>query len=321
MNARYYSPNVGMFISADPAMDGANHYAYAGCNPVMYNDPTGMWTKDSDGNWVRDSSDLSILTYNNDNGGDGDDTSTITWNPNDGPLIIEIEIPDNGNKKPNPFETDEQLRTQRGSGGSDPSVSSSPNISFISPFMNNRRNNSNRNPIDGVYQLASGIDLDNDDDRISLTKDIECGSARDLYGTIRPGYGSYKSLKNLSGDLEVNASKARTYPYNGGKVSNNFIKNAITPGKGGVSPIGRALQKHVDRGSTFYNGATANNAKNTEIGSKYLDNILLNGSVSYDWVPSQGGLVIKIRLDNGAGVWWRSDGTLIGFLEPYSNKK
>ena len=43
-NARYYSPNVGMFITADPAMDGANHYAYAGCNPVMYNDPSGCET-------------------------------------------------------------------------------------------------------------------------------------------------------------------------------------------------------------------------------------------------------------------------------------
>ena len=31
-----------MFITADPAMDGANHYAYANCNPVMYNDPTGF---------------------------------------------------------------------------------------------------------------------------------------------------------------------------------------------------------------------------------------------------------------------------------------
>lgn len=41
-NARYYDPKCGVFICPDPAMSGANHYAYAGCNPIAYNDPTGM---------------------------------------------------------------------------------------------------------------------------------------------------------------------------------------------------------------------------------------------------------------------------------------
>ena len=40
-NARYYDPALAMFMCPDPAMQGANHYAYANCNPVMYNDPTG----------------------------------------------------------------------------------------------------------------------------------------------------------------------------------------------------------------------------------------------------------------------------------------
>ena len=34
-------------IRPDPAMSGLNHYAYANCNPIMYNDPTGLWEKDS----------------------------------------------------------------------------------------------------------------------------------------------------------------------------------------------------------------------------------------------------------------------------------
>ena len=41
-NARYYDPHIGMFLRPDPAMSGLNHYAYASCNPVMYNDPTGL---------------------------------------------------------------------------------------------------------------------------------------------------------------------------------------------------------------------------------------------------------------------------------------
>jgi RHS repeat-associated protein len=79
MNARYYDPRVGMFTTSDPVMDGANHYAYANCNPIMYNDPTGMVT----------------VTSKDDN----PDTPEIEYNPdNDSPLIIDFEIPDNQEK-------------------------------------------------------------------------------------------------------------------------------------------------------------------------------------------------------------------------------
>ncbi|MBM3282900.1 hypothetical protein FJY90_01475, partial [Candidatus Gottesmanbacteria bacterium] len=40
-NARYYDPRIGLFISADTAGGKLNRYAYAGGNPIMYNDPTG----------------------------------------------------------------------------------------------------------------------------------------------------------------------------------------------------------------------------------------------------------------------------------------
>ena len=42
MNARYYNPDLAIFMRPDPAMDGLNHYAYVSGNPIMYMDPTGL---------------------------------------------------------------------------------------------------------------------------------------------------------------------------------------------------------------------------------------------------------------------------------------
>lgn len=36
-----------------------------------------------------------------------------------------------------------------------------------------------------------------------------------------------------------------------GGINSNFLKSATTPGKGGVSPVGRALQKHASRNGSF----------------------------------------------------------------------
>jgi RHS repeat-associated protein len=48
MHARYYSPDLGRFISADPrtiqaAASGTSPYAYAGGSPMRYADPTGLF--------------------------------------------------------------------------------------------------------------------------------------------------------------------------------------------------------------------------------------------------------------------------------------
>lgn len=40
--ARYLNPKTSRWISADPAMDGINWYAYANNNPIKYTDPAGL---------------------------------------------------------------------------------------------------------------------------------------------------------------------------------------------------------------------------------------------------------------------------------------
>jgi RHS repeat-associated protein len=41
-NARWYDPELGRFISEDPAKDGSNWYIYCGNNPLVFIDPTGL---------------------------------------------------------------------------------------------------------------------------------------------------------------------------------------------------------------------------------------------------------------------------------------
>jgi RHS repeat-associated protein len=53
MNARYYSPTLGRFLSADPiirelvAPQYVNRYTYVLSNPIRANDPTGAFVEDS----------------------------------------------------------------------------------------------------------------------------------------------------------------------------------------------------------------------------------------------------------------------------------
>lgn len=43
MNARWYSPELGRFMSEDPARDGVNWFAFVGNNPLTFVDPTGLF--------------------------------------------------------------------------------------------------------------------------------------------------------------------------------------------------------------------------------------------------------------------------------------
>jgi RHS repeat-associated protein len=43
LRARYYDPEIGQFLSSDPAGQGSNFYSYAAGNPVNLADPSGMF--------------------------------------------------------------------------------------------------------------------------------------------------------------------------------------------------------------------------------------------------------------------------------------
>lgn len=69
MNARWYSPELGRFMSKDPARDGVNWFAFVGNNPLTFVDPTGLADIEADrinGDEFRDTDgDLRSPTYLN----------------------------------------------------------------------------------------------------------------------------------------------------------------------------------------------------------------------------------------------------------------
>ncbi len=73
--ARYYSAEMGRFMSRDPLgyVDGLNMYAYVGNNPLNFVDPSGMIARDI-GSFLRDP---SMLTFENIFRAPGNDTPMI----------------------------------------------------------------------------------------------------------------------------------------------------------------------------------------------------------------------------------------------------
>lgn len=104
----------------------------------------------------------------------------------------------------------------------------------------------------------------------------------------------------------------------------NLTNVATTPGKGGVTPVGRAFQKHAgnsNRAGTFSGEVSGNAAQNTLQGVQYLERILTNPNASFMVRYTKAfGDVLDVRLPDGTGARWSADGTkFIGFLEKYTN--
>jgi RHS repeat-associated protein len=67
MRARYYEPWTGRFLSEDPAMDGANWYAYCDSDPINFADPQRRAKIDIGGiywiEWQKHDGDLAWGEY------------------------------------------------------------------------------------------------------------------------------------------------------------------------------------------------------------------------------------------------------------------
>ena len=98
---------------------------------------------------------------------------------------------------------------------------------------------------------------------------------------------------------------------------------ATTANKAGLSPVGRAIQKHTGREITgFAVGKTGHAATNSTNGAKFLEELLTNPNSSYA-VKNHAvhGQVLNVRLPNGLGAQWTADGQkFIGLLEAYTPK-
>ncbi|HLC07135.1 MAG TPA: hypothetical protein VJJ26_03025, partial [Candidatus Babeliales bacterium] len=110
-------------------------------------------------------------------------------------------------------------------------------------------------------------------------------------------------------------------------INNGFeqlIKSATMCLKGNNTSAGRAFQKHAARqGSAFVGEITGNAAKNTEQAMNYINMIIKSHDSTFVIRSTNSyGDILDIRLPDGMGARWTSDGSkFIGFLERYTMKQ
>jgi RHS repeat-associated protein len=86
LGAREYDPGIGRFISVDPAFDNSDPqqmegYTYAGNNPVVYSDPTGLMHDSEGGSSTSGYSAMYECIYGHVNCGSSPDPITPTTTP------------------------------------------------------------------------------------------------------------------------------------------------------------------------------------------------------------------------------------------------
>ena len=131
-----------------------------------------------------------------------------------------------------------------------------------------------------------------------------------------------RQTSNQPGDtanLGNSAQSART-PWG---TNDDLINSATTPGKGGVTPVGRAFQKHAgnpSRAGTFTGDVSGNASQNTQSGVRYLNSILNNPNSKFTVRDTTAhGKVLDVRMPDGTGARWSADGSrFITFLERYT---
>ena len=87
-------------------------------------------------------------------------------------------------------------------------------------------------------------------------------------------------------------------------------------GRGGLSPIGSAIQSHATRPGTFFQ-AGRSAADNTAIGERFLGSVLETGTITRS-THGVFGSIMDVRLASGAGVRFTEAGEFIGLLERFT---
>ena len=106
--------------------------------------------------------------------------------------------------------------------------------------------------------------------------------------------------------------------YRARKAAEQMIASGTSEiGRGGLTAVGRALQKHAARPGGSYFAATTNSAQNARAGAGFLRFLFRAGIASTFEHPVYGSIV-RVRLPNGAGAQFTKAGKFIGLLEPYT---
>lgn len=95
------------------------------------------------------------------------------------------------------------------------------------------------------------------------------------------------------------------------------MKAANAPSKGGLTAVGRALQKHGSRQGSLFPKATGNAASINSQGQTVLKNIINNpNATTVTRHHARFGNIMEIKIPNGQGARFSADGkTFHGFIE------
>jgi hypothetical protein len=125
-------------------------------------------------------------------------------------------------------------------------------------------------------------------------------------------------LKLPSSVLLPNVIKAGTLATSSSTNSSSTLMNSATQmSKGGLTKVGRALQKHGSRSGSIYPKATGNAAAMNEQGRNVLQNILSHpNATTVTRHHGRFGNIMEIKIPGGQGARFSADGkSFIGFLE------
>lgn len=139
-------------------------------------------------------------------------------------------------------------------------------------------------------------------------------------GAVTAGTLKYVGDKLSTADFGFKAYKGAGKAWGS---TNNLVSSAKSTVKGNNTAVGRAFQKHTVRDGTAFTGEiTGNAAKNTQQGMNYLNKIVNNPNATFTVRNTNSyGNVLDVRLPDGMGARWSSDGkTFIGFLERFTTK-